>query len=114
MSPNIKVISKTKTAHDRLLANYNPNKEEWNIWNKYKKTEYKEVLCPCIYLSDCCNYLIMIKAFNFNGVFPKKPIPPEIYDTKNKKNWGTLKKKPVLIDYGNNTLNFTVNGNSKA
>lgn len=52
----------------------NQNIVEWKLWNKIKNTQYKDIFCPCIEISNDQIYLIMIKTIN---------------------------SKPVVVDYGN-------------
>jgi hypothetical protein len=87
----------------------NPNLHEWLVWNTYKSTDVGKLLCPCISISDCSQFLIMKRA----DPVSKNTIDEAQYNYASGMlgsiglsdfgipNFGVLDQRLVMIDYGN-------------
>jgi hypothetical protein len=89
----------TKEDLNKIKDGYNPNLQEWLIWQKYKKTRHWEILCPCVSISEDHRFLVMKRALNTNRKYIWK-LPREIRDYRCTTNWGILGNRVVIIDYG--------------
>lgn len=106
----IKVL-KTKKEKRKVLTS---NEIEWNLWNKYKGSEFEQFLCPCVAISDDKIFLVQKKARMISpGKNYKrsraiwKQLPAEIRnlpDSRWYKNWGILEDRYVIVDYGRNDI----------
>jgi hypothetical protein len=103
----IKVINPRREEQQTLLkAGYNPNRNEWGMWQRFKDTAPADHLCPCVSISNDGRYLVMVKADEVDTE-QSDTLPPAVTallddgDLNMSGNWGLLDGRPVLIDYGN-------------
>jgi hypothetical protein len=81
----------------------NQNRREWERWNKYKSTIYKDILAPCLAISDDRMVLLQAKVRKCNR-------EPNMKQKMNMGIWnrltgdgfqtGTYDGKVVVYDYG--------------
>ena len=90
----------------QIIQKENPspksNQIEWNVWLAVKDTPFADLFCPCVELTDD-GHIIMLRCNPIQKEYKKIPTildvrPPK--DTKNRKNYGLLGDRSVLIDYG--------------
>jgi hypothetical protein len=98
LTPDRKKLSKNGIYY--LEENFNPNLQEWKVWQKYKDTDYAQYLCPCVSITDDGQFLVMKRAKNAKTMLKNK-LPNEIEDTEWLQNWGTFEDRTVIVDYGN-------------
>lgn len=79
---------------------HNPNLVEWKVWNMFKEDPLSDVLCPCVELSPCERYLIMVRCEPVRYI-PTIKLPKMFKDVQNRNNWAILNNREVFLDYGN-------------
>ena len=103
----IKVVNPRREAQQTLLRDgINPNRNEWEMWQRLKETTLAVHLCPCVSITNNGRCLVMVRA---EGVDTERSdtLPPAVTamldgsDLNMSGNWGILNERPVLIDYGN-------------
>jgi len=98
LTPDKDIIKRYTNREGELTLN--PNKNEYDVWLKYKDTEVGTHLCPVVDISPCHNYLVMKKAPRLSRL-PEYRLPKNFKDTRAAQNWGLYEKRHVCIDYGN-------------
>jgi hypothetical protein len=103
----IKVLNPRREEQQTLLrGGMNPNRNEWEMWQRLKETPLAGHLCPCVSISDDSHYLVMVRAGEVDNE-RSDTLPPAVTalldggDLHMSGNWGVLDGRPVLIDYGN-------------
>lgn len=87
-------------------ADHKQNVMEWLVWNSFKNVKgIGEWLCPCHALSASGTFLVMDYARDLEPHEKPKRIPSFISDVK-LDNFGMLKGRVVLRDYGTVTLSL--------
>jgi hypothetical protein len=82
------------------------NVREWLIWQEVKYSEeYRQWFAPCSYISDSGTYLIMEYARPIVREELPELLPSFVTDIK-LANFGMLKGKVVLVDYGVTLFNL--------
>lgn len=96
-----------------IFRGINPNVLEFFIWHGAVTRGESDIFCPCVDISPCGVYLIMERAGRVNrNHFPYSedlpgPLTGFFRDVKNSSNWGTLRGRLVLVDYGHpDNLNY--------
>jgi hypothetical protein len=98
LSPNLAKLNESDCK--KAADGHNPNLREWQLWQKYKDTDYRLVLCPCVCISEDYQFLVMKKALKSVQIWAWKLPRGEIKDYKHFKNWGIYENRAVIIDYG--------------
>ncbi len=91
---NKKYVIKVQIKHDDCKHNL----REWIIYKKCKK--YKYLFVPCIEISNCSKYLVMLKG---NKINKKSEIPKDkpkwLTDSSKLKQWVKIDGKIMFVDY---------------
>ncbi len=96
--------------HER--PNNHQNMAEWHLWNAVKDTPLKNWFCPCEGISAAGRWLWMQRAEPVSEVPKRLPTWLLGYDLT-ASNFGLLRGKPVLVDYGYENLNLKLLGQHK-
>jgi len=92
--------------NNKYIIKYNPriltNKTEWYVWKNC--LQYRKILVSCIDISDCGQFLVMLKG-NKLEIDDKIPKTPKGWmDVRKPSNFVKIKNKILLCDYGHSSI----------
>ncbi|MBA8881701.1 hypothetical protein [Phyllobacterium myrsinacearum] len=90
------LVYKIETPHaERDFCNVT----EWNVWHQLKDTPAGQWLAPCHFISRSGSILVMERTKEISAKRVPKQVPDFCTDV-HQGNWGLLKNRPVMHDYG--------------